>query len=69
MKKVLFAIAAVALFAACGGNSNNSGENTEDSMTYDQVKQQIDSTTLANSEGVETTYEEWQDGGEIVWDN
>lgn len=68
MKKVLFAIAAVALFAACGGNSNNSGEN-EDSLTYDQVKQQIDSTTLANSEGVETTYEEWQDGGEIVWDN
>ena len=67
MKKVLFALAAVALFAACGGNSNNSGENTEDSTTYDQVKQQIDSTVAENAP--EIIQEECQDGGEIVWDN
>lgn len=67
MKKVLFALAAVALFAACGGNSNNSDENTEDTMTYEQVKQQIDSTVAENAP--EIIQEEWQDGGEIVWDN
>lgn len=67
MKKVLFALAAVALFAACGGNSNNSDENTEDTMTYEQVKQQIDSTVDENAP--EIIQEEWQDGGEIVWDN
>ena len=67
MKKVLFALAAVALFAACGGNSNNSDENTEDTMTYEQVKQQIDSTVDENAP--EIIQEEWQDGGEIVWDD
>ena len=65
MKKVLFAIAAVALFAACGGNSKNT-EN-EDDFTYEQVKQKIDSTDVANAPAIEQ--EEWQDGGEIVWDN
>ncbi|MBR4804046.1 MAG: hypothetical protein IK032_05355 [Bacteroidales bacterium] len=68
MKKVFFALAAVALFAACGGNSNNSDENTEDTMTYEQVKQQDDSITAANAD-VNMEKEEWQDGGEIVWDN
>ncbi len=67
MKKIFFALATIALFAACGGNSNNN-ENDEDTLTYEQVKQQMDApdTTGGN---VETTYEEWKDGGEIVWDN
>jgi ABC-type glycerol-3-phosphate transport system substrate-binding protein len=67
MKKVLLALAAVALFAACGGNSNNSDENTEDTTTYEQVKQQIDSTVAENAP--EIIQEEWKDGGEIVWDD
>ncbi|MBQ6725308.1 MAG: hypothetical protein IJQ89_01910 [Bacteroidales bacterium] len=66
MKKILLALATVAMFAACGGNSNNT-ENDEDTTTYEQVKQQIDSTVAENAP--EIIQEEWQDGGEIVWDN
>ena len=65
MKKIFFALATIALFAACGGNTNNT-EN-EDDVTYEQVKQKIDSTDAANAPAIEQ--EEWQDGGEIVWDN
>lgn len=68
MKKTLLAIAAIAMLAACGGNSNQSGN--EDTLTYEKVKQQVDSTDLAEqAAGVETSYEEWQDGGTIEWDN
>ena len=66
MKKIFFALATIALFAACGGNSNNN-ENDEDTLTYEQVKQQIDSTVAENAP--EIIQEEWQDGGEIVWDD
>ena len=66
MKKIFFTLATIALFAACGGNSNNT-ENDEDTLTYEQVKQKIDSTDVANAPAIEQ--EEWQDGGEIVWDN
>ena len=66
MKKVLLALATIALFAACGSNSNNT-ENDEDTTTYEQVKQQIDSTVAENAP--EIIQEEWQDGGEIVWDD
>ena len=66
MKKIFFTLATIALFAACGGNSNNN-ENDEDTTTYEQVKQQIDSTVAENAP--EIIQEEWQDGGEIVWDN
>jgi ABC-type glycerol-3-phosphate transport system substrate-binding protein len=67
MKKVFFAIAAISLFAACGGNSNNS-ESSEDSLSYDQVKQQIDSTVTEEAPDVDVSYEEWQDGGELHFD-
>ena len=66
MKKVFLALATIALFAACGNNSNNTG-NDEDTTTYEQVKQQIDSTVAENAP--EIIQEEWQDGGEIVWDD
>ena len=67
MKKVFFAIAAISLFAACGWNSNNS-ESSEDSLSYDQVKQQIDSTVTEETPDVDVSYEEWQDGGELHFD-
>ena len=67
MKKVLLALATIALFAACGNNSNNNTGNDEDTTTYEQVKQQIDSTVAENAP--EIIQEEWQDGGEIVWDD
>lgn len=70
MKKTLLAIAAIVMFAACGNNSNNSA-NEGDSLTYDEVKQKIDSADMAtqNAAGTDISYEEWEDGGEIVWDN
>ena len=67
MKKVLLALCATALLAACGGNSNSPATENEDTTTYEQVKQKIDSTVAQNAPVIEQ--EEWQDGGEIVWDD
>lgn len=67
MKKIILSMAVASMFfiTACG-NGNTAKNADEDSTTYDEVVAKLDS---ANAEQANIEVEQWQDGGELQWDD
>lgn len=67
MKKTILSATAIAmLFLTSCCNNNPAPTADEDSTTYDEVVAKLDSTN-AGQGNVEV--EQWQDGGELQWDD